>query len=146
MNQEEALYDSEDPSSSDNDSSSNSNPVELDYAPEVPAEPLEPLEPLAGSSTDAPSEPPQPLAGSSTDAPFAVVADEACTFSDAPPAVVLVEKVLSLLQRAKARNKLAPAVEFLRQRVGLHLPSLGGQMLTLDAFDEALNTMSTKAD
>ena len=100
----------------------------------------EPLEPLAGSSTDAPNEPLEPLAGSSTDAPNESV-DE-----NANAALAMVGKVVSLLQRAQARNKLASALEFLRQRVGLNLPSLGGEMLTQEALDEAEKQMSTEAD
>ena len=86
----------------------------------------EPLEPLAGSSTDAPNE----------------SVDE-----NANAALAMVGKVVSLLQRAQARNKLASALEFLRQRVGLNLPpSLGGEMLTQEALDEAEKQMSTEAD
>ena len=77
-----------------------------------------------------PAEPLEPLAGSSTDA----------------PAAALVGKVVSLLQKAKARNKLAPAFEFLRQRVGLHLPSIGGDKLTDYVFEEARKQVSTTAD
>ena len=87
--------------------------------------PAEPLEPLAGSSTDAP-------------APALVDVEEA--------KAALVGKVVSLLQKAKARNKLAPAFEFLRQRVGLHLPSLGGETLTGYVFEEARKQVSTTAD
>ena len=65
---------------------------------------------------------------------------------NANAALAMVGKVVSLLQRAQARNKLASALEFLRQRVGLNLPSLGGEMLTQEALDEAEKQMSTEAD
>ena len=108
--------------------------------------PAEPLEPLAGSSTDAPAEPLEPLASSSTDAPAEPLEPLAGSSTDAPNALAMVDKVVSLLEKAKARNKLAQATEFLRQRIGHHLPSMGGEMLTEDAFEEAQKRMSTNAD
>ena len=87
-----------------------------------------------------PAEPLEPLAGSSTDAPAAALVDVE------EVKAALVGKVVSLLQKAKARNKLAPAFEFLRQRVGLHLPCLGGEMLTDYVFEEARKQVSTTAD
>ena len=117
--------DSEIPSSSDNEGSGSDVDVPLVMV-DGDGVVVDVLEPLAGSSTDVP--------------PPAVVVDALEHLDDDG-----VEKVLGLLKRAKARKRLDPAVEFLRERVGQCLPSLGGMVLSSEAFEEALNQMSTEA-
>ena len=86
--------DSEKPSSSDNERSGSDDDGDGEVVDVPRAVVVDVLEPLAGSSTDVP--------------PPAVVVDALEPLDDDGS-----EKVLGLLQRAKARKRLEPAVKFL---------------------------------
>ena len=128
--------DSENLSSSDNEGSGSDDDGDGEVVDVPPAVVVDVLEPLASSSIDVPTP--------------AVVVDalepSAVSSIDVPPPAVAVEKVLGLPKRAKARKRLDAGVDFLRERVGQCLPALGGMVLSLEAFGEALNQMSTEVD
>jgi hypothetical protein len=58
----------------------------------------------------------------------------------------MVAKVVLLLQRAEKRKRFKEAAEWLKERVGQELPSLGGVALQQEALEEALKLMAEEAD